>query len=73
MTYALVATLEDAKKIARTLVQENSAVCVKISPGNKLCLINGLNKMFHPGFLGMKLKNMNEAKFIFNLSDVCVA
>ena len=33
ITYTLVATPEDAKKIAKTLVQEKLAACVNILPG----------------------------------------
>src|SRR5687768_10252208 len=55
ITYTLVETLEDAKKIAKALVQEKLAACVNIFPG-VLSVYEWKGKLEESGELGLLIK-----------------
>lgn len=61
MTYTLVATLEDAKKIARTLVQEKLAACVNILP-DVLSVYEWKGRLEEPSEVGLVIKSNLDAK-----------
>lgn len=61
ITYTLVSTLEDAKKIARTLVQEKLAACINISP-NILSVYEWKGRLEESSEVGLVIKCNLDAK-----------